>query len=132
MRFLLDTHVVLWAQADRARLGPQLEVLEDPAHERLVSAASSWEIAVKVGVGRLALPEPPERWVPTRLRAMAATLVAVEHDHALRVAALPPHHRDPFDRLLVAQAQALDVPIMTADPLIGRYEVEVLAVAPSG
>lgn len=128
MRLLLDTHAFLWAHADPARLGPHRDTIEDPDAERLVSAVTSWEIAIKVALGRLHLPEPPERWVPARLHAIAATPLAVEHPHALRVAGLPPLHRDPFDRLLVAQAQILGVPILTADRQIARYEVETFLI----
>ncbi len=128
MRLLLDTHVFLWANAAPARLGERRALLEDPATERLFSAASSWEIAIKVGLGRLELPEDPSTWVPARVRAIAASPVAVEHEHALAVAALPPHHGDPFDRLLVAQARSLGVPILTADRGFGAYDVEVLTI----
>jgi PIN domain nuclease of toxin-antitoxin system len=127
---LLDTHVFLWLHTEPERLGERLAVVEDPRTELLVSAASSWEIAIKHGVGRLPLPEPPERYVPSRILAVGARGLAVEHSHALAVAALPPLHRDPFDRLLVAQSGNLDVPILTADPAIVQYPVRVLAIDP--
>ncbi len=123
MRLLLDTHVFLWLLAEPERLGAQLALVEDPAVELLVSAASSWEIAIKHGLGRLPLPEPPERYVPDRIRAIGATPLAIEHGHALAVAALPALHGDPFDRLLVAQAKLLDLEILTADSAIARYPV---------
>ena len=123
MRLLLDTHVFLWLLAEPERLGAQLALVEDPAVELLVSAVSSWEIAIKHGLGRLPLPEPPERYVPDRIRAIGATPLAIEHRHALAVAALPALHGDPFDRLLVAQAKLLDIEILTADPAIARYPV---------
>lgn len=129
MRILLDTHVFLWLHTDPERLGVHLTLLEDQRSELLVSAASSWEISIKYGLGRLALPEPPERYVPERLRLMGAKPLAIEHRHALAVAGLPRLHRDPFDRLLVAQAELLDVPILTADPAIVQYPVETLQVA---
>jgi PIN domain nuclease of toxin-antitoxin system len=128
VRLLLDTHVFLWAQTEPERLGQRLGLIEDQRNELLVSAASSWEIAIKHSLGRLALPEPPERYVPTRLRAIGAQAIPIEHTHALAVSGLAPLHRDPFDRLLVAQAGALGVPIMTADPLIAQYPVDVLLV----
>ena len=126
MRLLLDTHVFLWMLTTPERLGEHLTVAEDPSTELLVSAAVSWEIAIKYGLGRLPLPEPPERYVPRRIRAIGATALPIEHTHALAVAALPPLHRDPFDRLLVAQARLLDTPILTADPAIAAYEVGTL------
>lgn len=128
MRVLLDTHVFLWANVEPDRLGSQRALVEDPDVERLVSAVSTWEIAIKVGIGRLTLPDPPLRWIPDRLRALAATPVAIEHLHAIAVAELPLLHRDPFDRLLVAQARVLDVPILTADTEIARYDVETLLI----
>jgi len=123
LRLLLDTHVFLWLLAEPERLGAQLALVEDPAVELLVSAVSSWEIAIKHGLGRLPLPEPPERYVPDRICAIGATPLAIEHRHALAVAALPALHGDPFDRLLVAQAKLLDIEILTADPAIARYPV---------
>ena len=131
MRVLLDTHVFLWLNTDPERLGEHLSLIEDQHSELLFSSASSWEIAIKYGLGRLALPEPPERYVPARMRAVGASAVAIEHTHALAVAALPPLHRDPFDRLLVAQAGLLGVPILTADPVIAEYPVQTLMVSGS-
>ena len=126
MRLLLDTHVFLWLQTEPERLGEHLALVDDRRTELLLSAASSWEIAIKHGLGKLALPEPPERYVPDRIRAIGATAVAVEHGHALAVASLPPLHRDPFDRLLVAQADALGAAILTADPAVAQYPGETL------
>jgi PIN domain nuclease of toxin-antitoxin system len=128
VKLLLDTHVFLWLQTDRKRLGADLALVEDPHNERLLSAASSWEIAIKHRLGRLPLPEPPQRYVPSRMRAIGAQGLAVEHRHALAVAELEPLHKDPFDRLLVAQAQALDATILTADAAIARYPVRTLLV----
>jgi PIN domain nuclease of toxin-antitoxin system len=91
-----------------------------------LSAASSWEIAIKVGLGKLKLPQPPARYVPSRLAEQGMTALPVEHAHALRVADLPPLHPDPFDRLLVAQAQIERMTLMTADSLILAYDVETL------
>lgn len=129
MKILLDTHTFLWLHTDPDRLGEHLTLLEDRRNALLVSAVSSWEIAIKYGLGRLALPEPPERYVPERLRRMGAEPVAIEHTHALAVVGLPRLHRDPFDRLLVAQAGLLDVPILTADPQIVQYPVQTLQVS---
>ena len=126
MRLLLDTHIFLWANQSPDRLGPWREVVADAGNELLFSAASSWELAIKVAIGRLELPEPVEVYVPSRIAAIGATGVAVEHRHALGVAGLPMHHRDPFDRLLVAQAAYLGVPILTADPVFEAYPIEVL------
>jgi PIN domain nuclease of toxin-antitoxin system len=126
VRILLDTHVFLWLQVQPERLGDHLAAVADTANERLLSAASSWEIAIKHGLGRLSLPEPPASWVPERMRAVGAMPLAVEHTHALAVADLPVHHRDPFDRLLVAQAQEGGYTLVTADRRIPAYDVAVL------
>ena len=99
VRLLLDTHVFLWLQTEPERHGEQLATVEHPRNELLLSAASSWEIALKHALGRLRLPEPPERYVPQRMRAIGAVGVAIEPSHALAASALPSVHRDPFDRL---------------------------------
>lgn len=128
MKLLLDTHVFLWLLTEPERLGRQLSVVEDRRNELLVSAASSWEIAIKYGLGRLALPEPPDRYVPERLRQIGALPMPVEHLHALAVATLPKLHRDPFDRLLVAQSSTTGIPVVTADDSILQYPIKTLRV----
>jgi PIN domain nuclease of toxin-antitoxin system len=124
VRLLVDTHVWLWMLGDPDRLSPEArEVLGDTDNEVLVSAASAWEIGIKHALGRLPLPEDPVTYVPARITASGCTPLAIEQHHALAAAALPPHHRDPFDRLLVAQAAALDVPLVTADRALHPYAV---------
>jgi len=129
VRLLLDTHVFLWLQTEPERIGDHLPLVEDRTTTLLLSAASAWEIAIKYGIGRLPLPEPPERYVPTRMRAIGAEALPIEHAHALAVAALPALHRDPFDRLLIAQAGAAGATILTADPAVAQYPAETLLVA---
>ncbi len=128
MRLLLDTHVFLWLLAEPERLGSRLGALENPDNDLLLSAVSSWEIAIKASVGRLNLPEDPKRYVPDRMRAIGAEPLPVQHNHALAVGDLPGLHRDPFDRLLVAQARDLGLHIVTADRQIARYDVETILV----
>jgi PIN domain nuclease of toxin-antitoxin system len=126
--YILDTHVWLWMQAEPGRLRPDArELVEDAANELLLSAASAWEIAIKYRIGKLPLPEPPVSYVPERMRRSGTTPLPVEVIHALRTSELPDHHNDPFDRLLVAQAQVLGLPIMTTDEQIEAYDVEVVA-----
>ncbi len=129
MRILLDTHVWLWMVAEPERFSEEAtSLLEDPANELLLSAASSLEIAIKYGLGKLLLPATPSRYVPEQIERTGVTPIPIEHSHALAVADLPVHHRDPFDRLLVATARLEDVPIMTADRQLQPYEIEVKSV----
>ena len=128
-RVLVDTHVWLWLQSDPDRLPASVrDMVEDRGVELLLSAASAWEIAIKYRLGKLLLPQEPATYVPDRMRRSGTTPLSVEHAHVLRVSELPDHHRDPFDRLLVAQAQILNVPIVTADSQFERYQVTVLRV----
>lgn len=128
MRLLLDTRVLLWLQSRRQRLKEHLTALADPENELIVSVASAWEIAIKYERGKLHLPEPPDAWVPSRVRAIGATSLAIEQSHALATARLPNLHRDPFDRMLVAQADCLGLTIMTGDPKIDAYPVDTILV----
>jgi PIN domain nuclease of toxin-antitoxin system len=128
VKLLLDTHIFLWLQTEPERLGEHLAKVEDAGTELLVSAVVAWEIAIKSGLERLPLPEAPERYVPERVRLIDGRAVPIEHEHALAVASLPPLHRDPFDRLLVAQAGSLEVPILTADPEVAQYPVDAILV----
>jgi PIN domain nuclease of toxin-antitoxin system len=128
LKLLLDTHVFIWLQREPERLGERIGLLEDLDNDLLVSAVLAWEIAIKHQLGRLQLPEPPQTYVPERVRAIKAESVPIEQAHALAVASLPALHRDPFDRLLIAQARSLGVPILTADQAIAAYPVETLMV----
>lgn len=126
MRYLLDTHCWLWLQASPERLSKEvLALLEDSANDLFFSAASSWEIAIKYALGKLPLPEPPARYVPSRMRISGCGGLPVQHVHAVRVAELPLHHRDPFDRLLVAQAQIEKLVLVTVDRQFEKYDIEV-------
>jgi PIN domain nuclease of toxin-antitoxin system len=128
LRILIDTQCWLWMQSEPGRFRESTrQLLLDPASTLLLSAASSWEIAIKYALGKLPLPVSPAEYVPTRMRLSGTTGLPVEHVHALHVATLPPHHRDPFDRLLVAQAQLESVPILTADAALADYAVTLLA-----
>ena len=128
MKLIVDTQVWLWTLVDDARLGRDArKILSARKNEPLLSAASAWEIAIKFRLGKLPLPADPEAFVPSRLLRDRIGSLPVDVRHALRVASLPALHRDPFDRLLVAQGQIEDLPILTADPWIGRYDVAVIA-----
>ena len=127
MSFLLDTHVWLWMLTDPGRLTPETqELVADASADLVLSSASSWEIAIKYGLGRLHLPEPPASYVPSRMFTTAVRGLSVAHAHALEVAALPMNHRDPFDRLLIAQARVEGLTLITVDPLFDSYDVDVM------
>ncbi len=132
MRLLLDTHCWLWMQATPGRFSADARaIVEDTGNELLLSAASAWEIAIKYALGKLELPEPPERYVPERMVRHDVRPLPVEHVHALAVAGLPLHHRDPFDRLLVAQARVEGIALLTADRALELYEVQLLNASPT-
>ena len=127
MRLLLDTQAWLWMAAAPDRLSPRARaIVEDEDNELLLSSASVWEIAIKHGLGKLQLPERPERYVPSRMVTLRTTALPIDHAHALGISTLPPHHRDPFDRLLIAQARLERVPLLTADPIFNQYDVRVI------
>jgi len=127
MRALLDTHVFLWALLDSPKLSQRArEILVDARSTLLFSSVSSLEMAIKVRNGRLRLPAPLCRYLPNKFSELGLAPLPVEHSHAFRVAELPAHHRDPFDRLLIAQAQLEGVPLISADTQLHAYDVEVI------
>jgi len=127
MKYLLDTHCFLWWLASPDRLSAEaLGIIGNLDHDILISVASSWEIAIKYALGKLRLPTPPEDYVPSRLHRCGFGTLHIQHTHALRVAALPMHHRDPFDRILIAQSQIDRIPVITVDRRSAAYPVEVV------
>jgi PIN domain nuclease of toxin-antitoxin system len=106
--------------------GAALDACRDTANELLLSAASGWEIAIKHRIGKLPLPTGPATYVPDRLRSSGTVPLPVAMEHVLRVASLPDHHRDPFDRLLVAQAQVESLTLISTDAKIAAYDVALL------
>lgn len=127
MRAIVDTHAFLWLFADDRRLSePARVVLEDDANTIYLSAASAYEITVKARLGRLMLPKPPESFIAERLTLGSFRSLAISIAHATRAGTLPQIHGDPWDRLLVAQAQIEGIPIVTADKAIGGYDVETI------
>lgn len=126
MRALVDTNAWLWFSGSSHRLGPQTRaLLIDPKNELFFSHASAWEFAIKAGLGKIAGIGDPAAYMRSRLRRQRIVPLAITLDHVLAVAALPAHHRDPFDRLLVAQAQAESLTIVTSDPHLVLYGVPV-------
>jgi PIN domain nuclease of toxin-antitoxin system len=127
MKFLLDTGIFLWSLGGVGKLNREaLELLAENREEVYLSAASSWEIGVKASLGKLQLPEPPQRYVPHRMTLLGLRALQITHSHALAVSELPGYHKDPFDRLLIAQAQAEGMTLMTADAICAKYPIEIL------
>ena len=125
MRVLLDTHTFLWWVEDAPALSRKARTaIGDPDNECLLSLASCWEMAIKLSLGKLRLPSAIERFVPEQLAANAFRQLAIEFRHVARVAALPFHHRDPFDRLLAVQALEEGCAIVSADPMFRKYGVK--------
>lgn len=128
MKALLDTHVFLWWLLDDPRLSERARsLMADDATTLYLSAASVWEMAIKAGLGKLAAPKGDlGRIVAVEMERQRIAGLAVEHAHAWQVSSLPSHHRDPFDRVLVAQGQVERLAILTGDPWIARYDVETI------
>jgi len=127
VKYLLDTGVWLWTLWQPERISPRSRaVLANLSHEVFLSAVTSWEVAIKSGVGKLSLPEAPGTYVPRRMADQGLRPLPVSHQHALAVFGLPDHHRDPFDRLLIAQANLEDMILVTADRMIEKYAVQIL------
>jgi PIN domain nuclease of toxin-antitoxin system len=126
-RVLLDTHAFLWWVGDDPRLSDTARrTLIASDSELFLSTASAWEIAIKVGLGRLTFKVELERFIADHLQANRITPLPITLEHALYVRHLPDHHRDPFDRLLVAQSILEDLPIVTGDRTLARYDIEVV------
>lgn len=121
MKLLLDTHMLLWAAGEPSRLKPATRrLLQDPRHELMFSAASIWEVSIKMGLGRADLAVDP-RVLRRGLLDNGYTELPITGAHAAAVLDLPPLHGDPFDRLLVAQAQVEGITLLTADAVVAAY-----------
>lgn len=127
MKVLLDTHAFLWWNLGDARLSKEARrIMADPANTLILSVASAWEIAIKVQLGKLRIPGDAATYVGNRAARDRMEILPIHLKHVTAVHSLPPHHRDPFDRILVAQSQSEKVSILTADPAIGRYAVDTI------
>ena len=127
MKVLLDTCTFLWALTGDSRLTPGVaNVFRDPFNEVFLSTASAWEIAQKYARGKLKLPEPPDQFIPSRREARTITSLAIDEESAVHASRLPFLHRDPFDRLIVAQSIVHGMTIATPDPLIRQYPARVI------
>ncbi len=126
MKALLDTHTFLWAISGNQRLSRKAEQLFIGPSDLWLSVASIWEILIKANIGKLPLPAPVGPYVVKKLAENRIETLPITLDHVLRVEALPVHHNDPFDRILITQAIQEGLPIVTADPFFARYPVEVI------
>lgn len=127
MKILFDTQVWLWWLLSPERINPKSRnLIADPHNTLFFSAASSWEIAIKSALKKLKLPLPPKEYIPSRLVNQGMLSLPIDHRHALHVAELPNHHHDPFDRMLVAQAQIEKLSLLTADAQLKKYKVDLL------
>jgi len=125
MNILLDTHTLLWALTDESKLSERVRRLL-PVAETWFSVASLWEILIKSQIGKMALPQPTGPFVRSQLALNGVRLLPVTADHALRIESLPSHHRDPFDRMLIAQSLHEKLPLVTSDRIFARYPVELI------
>ncbi len=128
MRVLLDTQVVLWAGAAPERLG-SAQRLMDEAEERLISSATTWEVVIKSALGKVRLAMPIGEWIQRTLSQLAAQALPVTNEHAAAVAELEPIHRDPFDRMLIAQARQESALLLTADKALEPYGAAVRVIS---
>lgn len=127
MKTLLDTHVFLWWIMADPKLPPYVgKVISDADNELFFSAASCWEIAIKAQLGRLKLPSSPGIFISEQLAMNAIQVLPIQAHHALHTFNLPHHHRDPFDRMIIAQAQLEEISVLTSDPLFAKYKVKTI------
>ncbi len=127
MRLLLDTHVLVWAIVAPERLSERVKaLLLSSSTERLVSAVCWWDLAQKASVGKLLLPVGLDELARLVREDFRGVPLPLTETHARRLALLPLHHKDPADRLLIAQAQVEGLPVVTRDPLFRRYDIEVV------
>lgn len=127
MQLLLDTHTFLWWVFDDPKLSATAKnVISDAHNTSYVSAASAWELAIKAGQGKLKLSSPVSEFLPRHLRINGFTLLDLKLEHLVSVEQLPAHHKDPFDRLLVVQAQTEKMHLVSGDVALDQYEIERL------
>ena len=127
MNILIDTQIFLWALTEPKRLGKKAKsLLKSKKNQLYLFAASSWEISIKAGLGKLPLPEPPDKYISSRMASLKIVPLDVKHHHTFIVYQLPLHHRDPFDRILIASAIAENFHLVSADKQFRRYDVDLI------
>jgi PIN domain nuclease of toxin-antitoxin system len=125
MRVLLDTHTFLWGLTETEKLSAVAR-RTIASSERFFSAASIWEALIKVQLGKLPLPSPAGKYLTSKMQANGVSVLPIKLEHVLRVESLEMHHRDPFDRMLIAQSLEEGWPIITADPVFRDYPIRVI------
>jgi len=127
MKYLLDTSIFLWALGAEHKLNQKArDLLSSSASELYLSAVSSWEIAIKFALATLVLPKPPSRFIPNAIGLLALRSLDITHFHSLAAGELKLHHRDPFDRMLIAQTRTENMVLLTADRTFLKYEVKTM------
>lgn len=127
MKLLIDTHTFLWLAADSSKLSPKAQqLLSDDTNEIYLSVASLWEMAIKIGLGKLQVAKPLAALVAEQQQANRIQLLFIQPGHTFAVQDLPPHHKDPFDRMLVMQAQAESLTLVTQDSTLNRYLLSIV------
>lgn len=127
MKLLLDTQIFLWFISADARLPTKWrDAIRDPANQAFLSVASNWEAIIKFQLGKLPLPNPPETYLPLQRDRHAIETLPIDEPSVARVATLPPLHRDPFDRIIIAQALQHGLQIVTSDATIRAYPVNIM------
>ena len=132
MKLLLDTQCWLWWFAQPERLNEEaIAHIVDENNELWLSVASIWEIGIKVAIGKLPLADPLDSYISSRMAQLGMRSLEITASHALQAAALPLHHRDPFDRMLIAQAQIEEMTLVSADSMFNKYDISLLWAAKS-
>ena len=127
MRLLLDTHTFLWWDGEPSKLSARaLAACQEPANTLVLSTASAWEMQIKQQLGKLKLSLSLREIITAQQQSNGLEVLPIQLEHVLRLEALPAHHKDPFDRLLNAQAVAEDMPLVSADPNLAQYPVQLL------
>src|ERR1019366_5363125 len=124
MRLLLDTHTLIWSVEEPAKVSvPAMTAMHDPGNVRLLSAATIWELAIKVSLGKIKLSMPYREWMEKAINDLVLEIMPITVEYAARQATLPAHHKDPFDRLIIAQALLDGIPVVSADAVFDQYGV---------
>ena len=127
MKILLDTHIFLWMFLTPKRISANVEsLIKDSTNEIFLSSASSWEISIKYSIGKLKLPDAPEIYVPDRIKRANLRRLEITHEHTLAIANLPQIHKDPFDRLLITQANVGNLTLLSADRFLINIRLNLL------